>query len=197
VAVVLQSGSAAFTLLGLVFAVSINIRTITMADKQGDLARFAYETLTSFLMVLIIALIFVIPEQGPYGMGIPLLIIGLLRMWSAAKLWKRFHFEGKGLRFLDNALFQRGLLIPNSICHLTLIVTSISLLYRSTNYLGWMTMVIIWLLIVGSMDAWALMLRLAVSGRCGSLRLRAVGSASEMEKGDPTPASPCYGLVLY
>jgi len=156
------AGSAAFTLLGLVFvAVSINIGTITLADKQGDLVRFASETLTSFLMVMIIALIFVIPEQGPYGMGIPLLIIGLLRMWSAAKLWRRFYFEGKGQRFLDNALFQKGLLIPNSICYLTLIVISISLLYGSTNYLDWMTMVIIWLLIAGSMDAWALMLRLA------------------------------------
>ena len=156
------AGSAAFTLLGLVFvAVSINIGMITLAGKQGDLVQFARETLTSFLTVMIIALVFMIPGQGPYGMGLPLLIIGLLRMRSALKLWKRFQFESKEQRLLDNALFQRGLLIPNSVCYLTLIIISIDLLNGSTNYLEWMTMVIIWLLIAGSIDAWALMLRLA------------------------------------
>ena len=156
------AGSAAFTLLGLVFvAVSINIGMITLAGKQGDLVQFARETLTSFLTVMIIALVFMIPGQGPYGMGLPLLIIGLHRMWSAVKLWKRFQFESKEQRLLDNALLQRGLLIPNSVCYLTLITVSADLLHGSTNYLEWMTMVIIWLLIAGSIDAWALMLRLA------------------------------------
>jgi hypothetical protein len=156
------AGSAAFTLAGLIFvAVSVKIDMIALAGKQGDLVQFAREILSNFLMLLLISLVFLIPRQGPYGTGIPLLVMGMGMMWRAAKLWKRFEFESKEQRFLDDELFRSRLLIPNTVCCMVLIFISVELLYTNTGYLGWMTLVILWLLIAGSLSAWSLMLRLA------------------------------------
>lgn len=156
------AGSAAATLLGLLFvAVSLHIDTIAKARKSGDVVEFARRTLSNFLVILAFAFIFVIPGQSPYGTGIPLLLLGLVEMWRTAKLWKRFEFERKEQRVLDIAQFRSSLLIPNTVCYLTQIFISVELLYGNTDYLGWMTMVIIWLLIDASESAWILMLRLA------------------------------------
>jgi hypothetical protein len=112
-------------------------------------------------VLLLISLVFMIPRQGPYGTGIPLLFMGMGMMWRAAKLWKRFEFGSKEQRFLDSALFRSKLLIPNTVCCAVLIFISVDLLYGNTYYLSWMTLVIIWLLIASSWSAWSLMLRLA------------------------------------
>ncbi len=156
------AGSAAFTLAGLIFvAVSLNIGMVALAEEQGDLMQFARQTLGSFLALMIISLVFMIPGQDQYGTGLPLLSIGGLMMWRAAKLWKRFGFGSKEGRLLDNALFRSEFLVPNTVCYAVLIFISVELLYGNTEYLGWMTLVIIWLLLAGSLSAWFLMLRLA------------------------------------
>lgn len=168
------TGSAAFTLAGLVFvAVSINIGMFALAGEQGDLVQFARQTLGNFLALMLISLIFMIPGQDPYGTGIPLLFIGIIMMWRALKLWKRFEFGRNEQRFLDTSLFRFELLIPNTVCYAMLIFISVELLYGNTSYLHWMTMVILWLLLAGSLSAWFLMLRLAKlaqeqkAGGCG------------------------------
>ncbi|VVB68948.1 Uncharacterised protein [uncultured archaeon] len=156
------AGSAAFTLAGLIFvAVSINIGMVALTREQGDLVQFARQTLGSFLAIMIISLVFMIPGQDRYGTGLPLLSIGVLMMWRAAKLWKKFEFESKEQRFLDNALFRSELLVPNTVCYAVLIFISVELLYGNTDYLGWMTLVIIWLLAAGSLSSWFLMLSIA------------------------------------
>jgi hypothetical protein len=102
-----------------------------------------------------------IPGQGPHGTGIPLLSIGVIMMWRAAKLWKRFEFGSEEQRFFDTTLFRSELLIPNTVCYAVLIFISVELLYGNTSYLSWMPLVILWLLMAGSLSAWFLMLRLA------------------------------------
>jgi hypothetical protein len=160
------AGSAAATLLGLLFvAVSLHIDTIAKTRKSSDVVEFARRTLSNFLVILAFAFIFVIPDQSKYGMGIPLLLLGLVEMWNIAKLWKRFEFGSKEERVLDTAQFRSNLLIPNTICYLAQIFISIELLYGNPDYLGWMTMVVIWLIIDASESAWILMLRLAETKR--------------------------------
>jgi hypothetical protein len=156
------AGSAAFTLAGLIFvAVSVKLDMVALAEEQGDLVQFARQTLGNFLALMIISLVFMIPKQGPYGTGIPFLSIGMLMMWRATKLWKKFEFESKEQRLLNSALFRFKLLIPNTVCYAVLIFISVELMYGNTVYLGWMTLVIIWLLLSSSLSAWLLMLRLA------------------------------------
>ncbi|OPY44899.1 MAG: hypothetical protein A4E47_01266 [Methanosaeta sp. PtaU1.Bin028] len=160
------AGSAAFTLLGLLFvAVSLNIDLIAAPRNSEDLTVFSLQTLMNFLSILLIALVFMIPEQSEYGTGIPLLFIGLLEMWRTVGLWRRFGFKGKEQRLLKRDQFQSRLLIPNTICYAALIMISAELLHGDTGLLDWMTMVVIWLLIDGSLGAWTLMLRLGEIGQ--------------------------------
>jgi hypothetical protein len=141
--------------------VSLHIDTIAKTRKSSDVVEFARRTLSNFLVILAFAFIFLIPGQSTYGTGIPLLLLGLVEIWRIARLWKRFEFGSKEERVLDTAQFRSSLLIPNTICYLAQIFISVELLYGNTDYLGWMTMVIIWLLIDASESAWILMLSLA------------------------------------
>ncbi|HOO54235.1 MAG TPA: hypothetical protein PLM24_05610 [Methanothrix sp.] len=159
-------GSAAFTLLGLIFvAVSINLDLIAKPAKSEDLTAFSSQIYLNFLAITLISLVFMIPRQNPYGLGIPLLLIGLLEMSRTVRLWKKFEFGDKEQRLLDVNQFRKRLLIPNTLCYLVLIFVSVSLLYGTTQYLYWMTMVVLWILLAGSLSAWILMLRLAALGK--------------------------------
>ncbi len=156
------AGSAAATLLGLLFvAVSLHIDMISKASESGEVRMFSRRTFANFLIILSFAFIFLIPNQNPTGTGIPLLIIGLLELGETAILWKRYERGGKGEQFMDAWQFRSKLLIPNTVCYMALIFISVNLLMENTDYLGWMVLVIIWLLIVASQSAWILMLRLA------------------------------------
>lgn len=156
------AGSAAAALLGLLFvAVSLHIDIISKARESGDVIAFARQAFANFLIILSFAFIFVIPEQDPIGTGVPLLLIGLLELWQTANLWKSYEFGGKEKRVLDVWQFRMRLLIPNTVCYIALIFISVSLLYKNTDYIGWMVLVIIWLIIAASQSAWILMLRLA------------------------------------
>jgi hypothetical protein len=71
------------TLVGLLF-VGLALNPSIMADRSpAGLRTWAGQTFHSFLMVLTIALVALIPDPGPSGFGIPLLILsafGLLRL---------------------------------------------------------------------------------------------------------------------
>jgi hypothetical protein len=71
------------TLVGLLF-VGLALNPSIMADRSpAGLRTWAGQTFHSFLMVLTIALVALIPDPGPSGFGIPLAIIaglGLLRL---------------------------------------------------------------------------------------------------------------------
>lgn len=156
------AGTAAATLLGLLFvAVSLHIDMISRSGESGEVMVFARQTFANFLIILSFAFIIMIPNQNPSGTGIPLIIIGLLELWRTAGLWRRHEFGGKDERFIGAWQFRLSLLIPNTVCYMALIFISVNLLFGNTGYLGWMVMVIIWLLIVASQSAWILMLRLA------------------------------------
>ena len=69
------------TLVGLLF-VALALNPAVMADDgPAGLRTWAGQTFHSFLMVLVIALVILIPETGPLGLGLPLLILGV---WGVA-----------------------------------------------------------------------------------------------------------------
>ena len=99
-------GTAAATLIGLLFVgLSLNIRVIRR-DTGVDLQELAGQSGNNFFYVLAVALFFLIPDQTPLGLGLPLLILGLLgllgtvshmrkaraqrRMWGKSSIVRRF-----------------------------------------------------------------------------------------------------------
>jgi hypothetical protein len=73
----------AATLVGLLF-VALALNPAVMADEgPAGLRTWAGQTFNSFLMVLVFALIVLIPDTGPVGLGLPLAI---LAGWGVARV---------------------------------------------------------------------------------------------------------------
>ncbi len=72
----LLTGTAAATLIGLLFvAVSINLKVLR-GNSSGSLYSFAALTFNRFFYVLLISILFLIPHLSPLELGIPLLLVG-------------------------------------------------------------------------------------------------------------------------
>ena len=71
------------TLVGLLF-VALALNPAVMADDgPAGLRTWAGHTFHSFLLVLVIALVVLIPDLGPLALGLPLLILGV---WGVARV---------------------------------------------------------------------------------------------------------------
>jgi hypothetical protein len=156
------TGSASATLVGLIFvAVTLHIDVIAEARKSSDIRMLAEEIFINFLMILSFAFIFVVPSDTSAGIGYPLLILGMTQIVHTAALWLRFLRRKDERRVFASSMILRGLLIPNTICYLTLTFIGADILQGKTRYLGWMVMVIVWLTIAAVENTWHLMMRVA------------------------------------
>jgi hypothetical protein len=69
-------GTASATLVGLLFiALSLHLDKV-VGDRHRGVQAMAGQTFSGFLAVLVVALFFLVPGQGPQGIGWPLLITG-------------------------------------------------------------------------------------------------------------------------
>ncbi len=155
------AGSAAATLMGLIFvSVSLHIDIISRTEKYGDIRALAIQTFFNFLLILGFAFIFMAPSDTPFGIGTPLLILGILGLVRTARLWLRFGIKAssKDQVFSVNQI-RRRLLIPNTVCFITLIAVALDVLQWHTYLIDWMVMIVIWLTISATMIAWDIMLR--------------------------------------
>jgi hypothetical protein len=157
------AGTAAATLIGLIFvAVSLHIDIIATAKKSSDISVLARQTFSNFIFILSFAFIFMVPSDTPFGIGIPLLLLGLLGIVQTARLYRSFGFHGESKdRIYENSKLWRVLLIPNTVCFLTLMYVAVEVLQGRTGNLSWMVLVIILLLITATKNTWDLMLRVA------------------------------------
>ena len=150
-------GTAAATLVGLLF-VSLSLNPHVIAAGEGSSLRvLATQTFANFLLVLMIAVVFLIPDQGPLGLGLPLLGIGgyglyltsrrLLRARrSAEHPWRR----GGIARHVGAA----------AVCNGGLVAVAVLALLGSTASLYWLIPVILILIYEAVLNAWHLLLQL-------------------------------------
>lgn len=109
------AGSAAFTLLGLLFvAVSINIDVIARLDDKGDIRSLAYLVFRNFLEIMIIGLMFVIPNPKQFWFAIPFLFIGFLNLAKTTRTSLQLRHSHRLLNLSD---LLGNFLIPNIICY--------------------------------------------------------------------------------
>jgi hypothetical protein len=155
-------GSASATLVGLLFvAVSLHL---DLVGESGISAIFvlARRTFVSFILAGAISLVFLIPQQGPLGLGWPLLVLGLLNMLLSI-------LNGRtvvtGLRHTpdwENIAIHivRPIVVP-LVSGIGLVLVAATVLAGTTSYLYWMVPVVVLILTNASIDTWQLMLGLA------------------------------------
>jgi len=150
-------GTAAATLKGLLF-VSLSLNADVVLQKENaDLRVLAAQTFTNFICVLMFAMLFLIPLQGPHGLGIPLFGIGMVGLYTSIR------------RFLDIRKYRARAWGPSGLawhfvfpiaCFLASLLVAISVLTGSTSGLYWLISVMIVLIWDASIDAWDLLLQL-------------------------------------
>ena len=156
------AGAASATLVGLIFvAVTLHIDVIAEAKKSSDVRMLVEQIFINFILILCFSFIFVVPSDSPNGIGYPLLILGMIEIAHTAVLWLRFLRMRGGDRIFKSTMILRRILLPNTICYMALIIIGADVLQGGTRYLGWMVMVIVWLIISATQSTWDLMLRIA------------------------------------
>jgi hypothetical protein len=150
-------GTAAATLMGLLFF-SLSLNADVIARKTNvDLRGLAAQTFTNFICVLMFAVLFLIPHQGPQGLGFPLL--GIDGIWLYSTAHRFFDMRRNQPRAWGRGSLARRFTIP-TLCFVTLMIIAVSVLLGQTSGLYWLVPVMIMLIWDASLNAWDLLLRL-------------------------------------
>jgi hypothetical protein len=148
-------GTVAATLLGLLF-VAVSLRLNIFHEQQvRDVRDFALLTFGSFFCLILIAGVFLIPHQNRFGVGLPLILLGL--MGASSFIYVGFEFyhlnaDANALPWWLPAAYGLTLL-P----YLGLMTLGILLLGGHTDALGWLVLVDAGLLTVATFSAWILL----------------------------------------
>jgi hypothetical protein len=148
--------ASAATLVGLLFvSMALNVGMFAGTENIG-LKKLASQTLLNFLYAIVFALIFLIPRQGPIGLGLPLLcigIVGLIRTVSNLRTLLSNIPQGVSRR----TTFVRAAMAL--VAFLVLIIVSFLVMVRANaNSLYWLVAPMILLLISASANTWSLLI---------------------------------------
>jgi hypothetical protein len=142
--------------------VSLSLNAGLMADEaNAGLRVLAAQAFSNFIFVLLFAVLFLIPEQRPVGLGLPLAGIGLggfyltvRRLLAARRTHARAWGTGSVVRYLAGS----------ALCYLALLAVAVSVLLAYTGGLYWLVPVMILLIVSASRNAWALLMKLRKQG---------------------------------
>jgi modulator of FtsH protease len=153
--------TASATLVGLLFvSMSLNVRLFTGSVNIG-LRMLSRQTLLNFLYIIVFALIFLIPRQGPIGLGLPLMCNGFVGLINNVSNLRTL------LSNIPPGIFRRAALAHAAMAltaFLILVIVAFLVMVRaSTASLYWLVAPMILLLISASHDTWSLLIRVRES----------------------------------
>jgi hypothetical protein len=156
------AGTASATLIGLLFvAISLHLDLIGEPGASTILS-LARRTFTRFILVVIIALMFLVPRQDPEGLGLPLLAFGIIDVLRTLRVGRTVLRNRERTNGLDGAVMLVGGSVALPLASgVGLVVVAASLLSGTTEYLYWMVPVMGVMLTNAATNAWELMLGLA------------------------------------
>jgi hypothetical protein len=150
-------GTAAFTLLGLLF-VAVSLRLNIFRQRTlADIRDLALLTFANFLALTIIALLFFIPSQSRTGMALPILVIGVLGVIAIVLLLREARRVNTGVYALS--LPQEAWFGASALPYGGLIVIAVALLFDQRGAFYWLAVVEVSLLLISSFNTWALLSR--------------------------------------
>jgi hypothetical protein len=152
----LLTGTAAVTLIGLLFiAISINIE-LFQNKFSTDLQLFAALTFNCFFYVLILAILFEVPGISSLGLGISILLLGILGMLNAIIQQRRTRKSHS--KEIDRNLATRFTAPIFSLALMSLLAVCILLQIEISLY-GFIVIIIL-LLGSASQNAWSLLIEI-------------------------------------
>lgn len=154
-------GGASAGLLGLLFvSVSLHLEVITKS-ADNEVRILSEQTFLSFIYVLLIAMLFMIPYQNATGLGLPLLVMGVLAClrtaWTGLQFWR---VRQASEHVLGSRYVLRRFAYP-AVSYVGLTLVSLAALRGRSAALLWVLVVVLVLLLSATINAWELMLLLA------------------------------------
>ncbi len=157
--------AAAATLVGLLFvSLSLNLKLVT-GEQHAEIRALAIQTFVNFTYVLIISLIFLIPNLSPSGVGITFSIFGVLGTVSVVRAIIATTRERKRHWRTTTQYwrFVAGRFVLPLAAYIVLTLIAILFWTGSTDRVDWMVFVIFSLLGSAISVAWDLFLELGRS----------------------------------
>jgi len=153
----LMAGTAAVTLAGLLFvAISLHVDALVRETRE-HLVSLARATLSSFLFVMVLSLLMLIPHESTrvtgsmlVTLGVPFIVITLRQMRGSATAHSDFSL----------GLFRRRLLLP-LVGYAGTAAVGLLLMSRRTDWLTGLVSVTILLLSNAAGTSWDLLVRVA------------------------------------
>ena len=162
----LTMGTASASLIGLLFvALSLNLDAIT-DDSRDDLRAFADQAFSSFSVVLLIAVFFLIPENDASTLG-SLYIV--LSFFAAYRMLRRVPavWTGRHRGRPREATFWRFVLPTAAV--LGLFVVGLGLIVGQASALYWLVAVIIGLLMSAARSSWDILVKVGAHRRAAKV----------------------------
>lgn len=186
------AGLASAALAGLLFVtVSLHVDLMT-GDRAAGIRTMARQTLTNFIAIVVLALIFQVPAATPLSTGVPIAAVGLLGCFESIRLGLRIRQLSRQELLLIPRRFIVPRLIALSASYAVLIAVAIALLLGQTDGLYWAFVALIGILLSAVLSSWDMLIHLSASRQRA-----AIGSAREALRGpDPdvtqqgSPPSP-------
>ena len=155
-------GTASASLIGLLFvALSINLDAVT-GPSRDDLRAFAEQAFSSFSLVLLIAVLFLIPTGGPSSIGVAYLVLaaggGARMLRRAPVVWRALQQGRLGQPCSGGSSCP---LPPSLACSLP----GFGLVIGQPSALYWLVAVIIGLLMSAARSSWDLLLTVSEDRR--------------------------------
>ena len=148
------TGTAAATLLGLLF-VAVSLRTgIFRAAEVADVRDEAVYTFGTFLALMLVAGVFLVPDQRPAGVAVPLALLGALGLAGLGRVfrqWRRLN-PGTALPGVWKAYFA-----ASALAYGGLLGAAGPLLAGRTQALSWLVLSDVTLLTTATISAWILL----------------------------------------
>jgi len=142
------------TLVGLLF-VSLSLNTSFIRGPEGKhLLRIAAQSFSSFLYILTTALVFLIPEQDPFSLGITLIILGGFGFFRIARRVVEAYEEYSPIGKVGQAVQEYWLLV---LAYGGMILIAVGVLNDNYEILNYLVFVWMSLLVSASRDAWRLL----------------------------------------
>jgi len=152
-------GTAAATLVGLLFVSLSLIADEIGSDANAGSRMLAAQAFTSFLSVLMFAVLFLIPDQGPFGLGLPLVGVGVEGLYlTLRRLREAYRARARPWGTVSVAR-RMGI---SALCYVVLLAVAASLLLGETAGLYWLVPVMIVLILEASLNAWYLLLHVRI-----------------------------------
>ena len=142
---------ASATLMGLIFlSLSLKLEVLRQT-KNRRIRQIAWQTFSNFFFLIMFAFVFLVPEQTPIGLSLPILIICAVAIGITVSQ----AVQARSIGVAPSHLLRDSL--PSLVAYVGLVVVTILLLEGVMQSLVWLLPVVVVLLAIAVRNAWTLL----------------------------------------